>query len=610
MKQPEFEVHPGRWLGCRQEVYTLDAGFASVGAHLVAHDPHRLPCPVRFATFSSLTPKLRRRWRRASGWRRPRVSCKRNVPVAFALGASLRLMPRFTSRPMPKGDMDLILFHLEIVALGTGVVGLYALRPRLGLAPIYTGLGLLLAFMMVAGHLKLFVQVVGGGQAYYPSLFFLPLVLVGIALVYTLEGTGEARRLLVAIVVAKALINVLKWLMSLRLHQGDVDLTLYGRDRWAHVVLSSTVNSTLAILLAACAIIVVYQAMLNVWSRMPVFVALTTALLAAMLTDAVAFAGLSGWLERLDAHVVGKLTAGLAASLPAAVFISLRLNREPAEVRRGVLERGTFEIVNLRRQLSEVSADLSRRKEEFAHLKSVFGRYVVPDVVDELLRDASQLRLGGELREVTVLLSDIRGYSTLSERLSPTETITLLNRYFGAMSTVIDAQRGTIIEFEGDAILAVFGAPIHQPDHADRALRAALAMRQALAELNAQWHGDGTAAHWQALGMADLGARVGIHSGEVVVGNIGSETRTKYAVIGDTVNLTAAVEQLNKGLATTLLLTEATRALLQSPRDDLHSMGEHLIGGRAEPLEVYTVATLVDAASSPAQLTGAVESSE
>ena len=493
--------------------------------------------------------------------------------------------------------MDLLLFHLEIVALGAMVVGLYALRPRLGLAPIYTGLGLLLAFMMVAGHLKLFVEVVGGGQAYYPSLFFLPLVLVGIALVYTLEGTGEARRLLFAIVVGKAVINLLKWLMSLRMHQPDVDLSVYGRDRWAAVVLSSTVNSTLAILLAACAIIVVYQAMLNIWSRMPVFVALTVALLAAMLTDAVAFAGLSGWLERLDAHVVGKLTAGLAASLPAAAYISWRLGREPADARRGVLERGAFEIVGLRRQISEVSADLSKRKAEFAHLKGVFGRYVVPDVVDELLRDASQLRLGGELREVTVLFSDIRGYSTLSERLSPTETITLLNRYFGAMSTVIDAERGTIIEFEGDAILAVFGAPIVQADHADRAVRAALAMQVALAELNRQWEADGTAKHWQALGMADFGTRVGIHTGEVVVGNIGSETRTKYAVIGDTVNIATAVEQLNKALSTTLLLTEATRRRLQTARDDLRAMGTHMLEGRSETLEVYTAGVVGDAAA-------------
>jgi class 3 adenylate cyclase len=456
-------------------------------------------------------------------------------------------------------------------------------------------MGLLLAFMMVSGHLKLFVAVLGGGQAYFPSLFFLPLILVGIALVYTLEGTGEARRVLGAIVITKALINILKWVMSLRLLHPDVDASLYGREAWAQVGLMSTVISTLAILLAASAIIVVYQAMLNAWSGMPVFVALTVALVAAMLTDAVVFAGLSGWLSRLNTHMVGKLTAGLAASLPAALYISWRLAREPADVRRGVLERGAFEIVGLRRQLSAVSADLSRRKEEFDHLKGVFGRYVVADVVDELLSDTSQLELGGEVRDVTILFSDIRAYSSLSEAMSPTQVIELLNRYFGAMSTVIDAERGTIIEFEGDAILAVFGAPIHQVDHADRATRTALAMQHALVVLNEEWRVDGTARHWHALGLDDFRIRIGVHSGEVVVGNIGSETRTKYAVIGDTVNASAGVEQLNKKLETRLLLTAATVARLQTSRDDLLPQGSHPLRAGAEPVEVYTIAGMRDA---------------
>ncbi len=491
--------------------------------------------------------------------------------------------------------MELLLLHLEIAALGALVTGLYALRPRLGLAPIYTGLGLLLAFMMVSGHLKLFVAVLGGGQAYFPSLFFLPLILVGIALVYTLEGTGEARRVLGAIVITKALINILKWVMSLRLLHPDVDASLYGREAWAQVGLMSTVISTLAILLAASAIIVVYQAMLNAWSRMPVFVALTVALVAAMLTDAVVFAGLSGWLSRLNTHVVGKLTAGLAASLPAAFYISWRLGKESAEVRRGVLERGAFEIVGLRRQLSAVSADLSRRKAEFDHLKGVFGRYVVPDVVDELLKDTSQLELGGEVRDVTILFSDIRGYSSLSEAMSPTQIIDLLNRYFGAMSTLLDAERGTIIEFEGDAILAVFGAPIRQDDHADRAVRTALAMQEAMVKLNDDWQADGTARHWQALGLPDFRVRIGVHSGEVVVGNIGSERRTKYAVIGDPVNAAAGVEQLNKQLDTRLLLTAATKKRLQEPRTDMVAMGSHPMRGRSAPLEVYTVVGMRDA---------------
>ena len=196
---------------------------------------------------------------------------------------------------------------------------------------------------------------------------------------------------------------------------------------------------------------------------------------------------------------------------------------------------------------------------------------------------------------MTILFSDIRAYSSLSERMSPAQVIELLNRYFGAMSKVIDAERGTIIEFEGDAILAVFGAPIRQSDHADRATRTALAMQKAMVDLNEAWRADGTARHWQALGLDEFRIRIGVHSGEVVVGNIGSETRTKYAVIGATVNASAGVEQLNKKLETRLLLTAATLERLQTARDDLLPQGSHPLCVGAEPVEVYTIVGMRDA---------------
>lgn len=492
--------------------------------------------------------------------------------------------------------MELLLFHAELVGLSMMVVGLYALRPRLGLAPIYMGLGLILSYMMIAGHLRLYVPVAGSdARVNYTSLCFLPLVLVGIALVYTLEGTSEARRLLGTVVVIKVMMNVLKWVMSFRLTEPGVDITILGREGWAQVELWPTTVSTVAIVAAAAAIVVVYQALINLTDRMPVVVALSVALVSAMLTDAVVFAGLSGWLGRLNAHMLGKLTSGIAVSVPAALFIAWKLRKESAATRRGVLERGTFEIVGLRRQIHSMQADLSRHKAEFDHLKHVFGRYVVPDVVDELLRDTSQLELGGQVRDVTILFSDIRGYSTLSEHMTPTETIDLLNRYFGAMSKVIDAERGTIIEFEGDAILAVFGAPLEQPDHADRAVRTAIAMHAEVERLNRTWTADGTAHHWLELGLADFRIRIGIHSGQVVVGNVGSETRTKYAVIGDTVNTAARVEQLNKALRSRMLFTRPVLDRLAEPPAGLIDMGSHAVRGRAEAVEVYTVDGMQDA---------------
>ena len=484
--------------------------------------------------------------------------------------------------------MELLLFHFEIAGVAALIVGLHALRSRFGLAPLYMGMGLLLAYMMIAARLKLDAPVLGGATTLYTSVAFLPPLLVGVAVLYTLEGTREAQRMLVTIVAIKLLISVLKWLMAERLLAPDIDATLFGRGRWVHIDLWSTAVSTGAIVVAGCAIVVVYQAALNQTSRVPIWLALTLALLAATLADALLFAGLTGRLATMQAHVVGKLSTGLAACIPAALYINWRLNRAPAAARRGVLERSAFDIVVLRRQLRTLRADLSQKKADYEHLKHVFGRYVVPDVVDELLADTSQFDLSGEVRDVTVLFSNIRGYSTLSGRMGPTAVIDLLNRYFGAMSGVIDGERGTIIEFEGDAILVVFGAPLQQPDHADRALRTAVGMNAAARQLNEDMRADGSSEPWRDL-MSEFGIRIGIHSGEVVVGNVGSETRTKYAVIGDAVNIAARVEQMNKKLHTGVLFTGATVSRLGTPRDDVKSLGKQAVRGRAEDVEVFTI---------------------
>ncbi len=489
--------------------------------------------------------------------------------------------------------MELLLFHLEIAGIAALVVGLHALRPRFGLAPLYMGLGLVLAYMMIAARLKLSAPVLGGETTLYTSVAFLPPLLVGVALLYTLEGTREAQRFLVTVVAIKILLNVLKWLMAERLQGPGIDVTLFGRERWLGVDLWATAVSTGAIVAAACAIVVVYQGLLNLWQRVPIWLALAVALVAAMLTDALVFAGLTGRIATLQTHIVAKLSTGLAVSIPAAVYINWRLSRAPADARRGVLERGALDIVDLRRQLRTMRADLSRKQAEFDHLKHLFSRYVVPDVVDELLADTSQFDLDGEVRDVTVLFSNIRGYSILSARMGPTDVIGLINRYFGAMSAVVDAERGTIIEFEGDAILVVFGAPLQQPDHADRAVRAAVAMHRAAEKLDAELRDDGTSELWRDLGVTEFGIRIGIHSGEVVVGNVGSQTRTKYAVIGDTVNIAARVEQMNKKLHTGMLFTGATVERMSAARPDQKSLGMQPVRGRAEDVEVFGIDGIV-----------------
>ncbi len=234
---------------------------------------------------------------------------------------------------------------------------------------------------------------------------------------------------------------------------------------------------------------------------------------------------------------------------------------------------------------------LDQQAEEFRRIKRIFGRYVSNDVVETLTEHPDKLKLGGELRDVTILFADIRGYSTLSEALAPTEIIALLNHYFQAVTKVILDQRGMINEFEGDAVLAVYGAPLDLASHAECALVAAIGMLAAVDELNQEWEESGTLEKWRAVGMDGLAIRIGVHSGPVVAGNIGSEQRTKYAVIGDTVNTCSRVEGLNKVLKTDLLVTESTVAALTS--DALKALmiplGSHVVKGRTEPVEVYTI---------------------
>jgi len=220
-------------------------------------------------------------------------------------------------------------------------------------------------------------------------------------------------------------------------------------------------------------------------------------------------------------------------------------------------------------------------------IRETFGRYVAPEVAKTLLADGATL--GGEKRDVTVLFTDLRGYSTISEALDPAQVVGLSNAYLGAMQTAIDAEGGTVIEFLGDAILAVFGAPTASEDHADRAVRCALAMRRQLQQLNEASEGQGLAELWRQAGLPALQHRVGIHTGSVIAGNIGSATRMKYAIVGDAVNVAARLEQLNKEHGTEVLLSRATVARLSAGVVEPEPVGELKVKGREQPVQVFSI---------------------
>jgi adenylate cyclase len=189
-----------------------------------------------------------------------------------------------------------------------------------------------------------------------------------------------------------------------------------------------------------------------------------------------------------------------------------------------------------------LEADLQSQAEALARrsqfIRQTFGRYVSEEVVAQLLDAPEGFELGGELRQVTTLMSDLRGFTALAECLAPQEVMTFLNRYLEAMVDVILAYRGTIIEILGDGLLVLFGAPLSRDDDAERAVACALAMQLRLHDTNAP--------NRQA-GLPEVDMGIGIHTGEVVVGHIGSQQRTKYGVVGSAVNLTGRIEAYTTG---------------------------------------------------------------
>jgi adenylate cyclase len=205
----------------------------------------------------------------------------------------------------------------------------------------------------------------------------------------------------------------------------------------------------------------------------------------------------------------------------------------------------------LRRCLAEKNAELAQAH---ALLRQAFGRYVSEEVAESLLRAPEGLDLGGEEREVSILMSDLRGFTAMAARRSPRDVIGILNVYLEAMVDVIGRHQGTIDEIMGDAILVVFGAPVACGDHAEKAVACGLAMQLAMAEVNQ---------HLAAKSGEELEMGIGVHSGRVTVGNIGSLRRTKYTAVGGNVNLAGRIESFTIGGQ--LLISEDTRERIKVP---------------------------------------------
>ena len=210
--------------------------------------------------------------------------------------------------------------------------------------------------------------------------------------------------------------------------------------------------------------------------------------------------------------------------------------------------------------------------------RAMFAQYVPPAVVSRLIAQPELMRLGGEAREVTLMFTDLANFTTLSEQLSAEQTVEVLTGYFNAMTPIVHATGGTVDKFIGDAVMAFWGAPLDDPQHAEHAVAAAVAMQQAMQAL---------VADLRARGLPPIHMRIGLHTGRVVVGNVGSDQRFSYTAIGDAVNLAARLEGANKAFGTGILLSASTAAQLP-PTVALRALDDVIVKGKTEPVRVFT----------------------
>ncbi len=230
--------------------------------------------------------------------------------------------------------------------------------------------------------------------------------------------------------------------------------------------------------------------------------------------------------------------------------------------------------------LTDAFNDMAKSLREKEVIKGAFSKYVTKSVVDRILEHKDGLKLGGEKKVVTIFFSDIRGFTPMSEVLSAEEVVHLLNEYFTAMTAIIFKYEGTLDKFMGDAIMAIYGAPIDMIDHAERAVLAAVEMGEKMKELQAKWKMEGK---------REVNIGIGINTGEVVVGNIGSNERMEYTAIGDNVNLTQRLESVaEKG---NVLISAATYERVKH-KIDATMLDPIKVKGKAEKVVAYSVTGL------------------
>ncbi len=318
-------------------------------------------------------------------------------------------------------------------------------------------------------------------------------------------------------------------------------------------------------------------------SLVPLFIMAATAY-----TQAAELAGappprIEAVMAGLTKNILFLILAGGVLAVLVSLFLSNSISPPLRAVTRAMdrVARGEFdlrvepvtndEIGALTDGFNRMAAGLAERE----RLRKTFDRYVDKEIATQILEGESNVE--GEMKDVSVLFADLRGFTTFTESRHPREVLAKLNRYFSAMTAAVRAHRGVVFQYVGDEIYAVFGAPAPNPLHADDAFTAARRMRQALVELNQEWTEAGEEAFRQG---------IGLHSGLALAGNVGSEDRQSYALVGDTINTAARVAELCKRFEWDFLITEDAFRRLSRP-EPLEALAPVEIRGRQGKIVLF-----------------------
>lgn len=294
-------------------------------------------------------------------------------------------------------------------------------------------------------------------------------------------------------------------------------------------------------------------------------------------------------VQQLIKFGIWGLISSIALSLIIAHFLSKRVTVSLDHITNVVQEIGSGNL-DAKAELNtndefEVLCDqvnaMCKGLQERERLKMSFARYVSTHIMEKIIHSDTPLKLEGERRKVTLLFSDIRQFTKLAENLAPEAVVQLLNEYFERMIEVIFAHSGTLDKFIGDGIMAEFGAPLDDEAQEEHAIRAAIEMQNELKTLSSRWEKENKP-------RIEMG--IGIHTGEAVVGNIGSERRIEYTAIGDAVNVASRLEQATKILKAPILLSETTY-LGAKDKFAFKDLGSMALPGRKEQIKVYTIET-------------------